>query len=191
MTENELEALKRKADLMGIDYKGNIGIETLRAKINAKLDDKPDPTVSNDNDGQPAKSARLTAAEELAAERSKQMKEQLALKRVRITCLNPAKAQWRGEIMTFANPIIGTVRRMIPFGDAGGENGTHVEVCLLNFIKERQYNRVHTTKGKNGQMHVHQKLVREFAVEELEPLTEKELAQLAAAQAAAGGVDDN
>jgi len=34
----ELEALKRKADTLGVTYSPNICVETLRARINEKLE---------------------------------------------------------------------------------------------------------------------------------------------------------
>ena len=37
--DEELALLKERADLMGIKYSGNIGIDTLKAKINERLEE--------------------------------------------------------------------------------------------------------------------------------------------------------
>ena len=38
MSSNELDLLKMQAQQLGISYKGNIGVESLRARIKAKLE---------------------------------------------------------------------------------------------------------------------------------------------------------
>ena len=188
MTLNELDLLKQKADLMGISYKSNIGVEALKAKINAKLNDEPEPTdpedTANANAGNtPRKKTKAEVEQEL---RDDMQKNQMALVRVRISCLNPLKAQIKGEIVTVANRYIGTVRKFIPFGEAT-DNGYHIPRILLAELKSRKFNSVTTKKGPNGQLLPTQRLVPEFAIEELEPLTQAELDKLASAQLAAEG----
>lgn len=184
---NELELLKQKADLMGITYKSNIGVEALRAKVNAKLNDEPEPEDVDDAAQTQVKEKKLSKAEWEQNERTRQYKEHMALVRVRVTCMNPLKASWRGEIFTTGNKYLGTVRKMVPFGE-GTENGYHIPKVLLQVIKDRKFNQVRTTKGKNGAMEVHQRLVPEFSIEVLEPLTQAELDKLAAHQRAAAGL---
>lgn len=191
MTLNELDMLKQKADQMGVPYKSNIGIETLRAKINAKLNDEPDVPDDEEEDDNtkaaPQKAQKkMSKAEIMQAERDRQAKEEMALVRVRISCLNPAKREIKGEIVTVANRFVGTVRKFVPFGEATDE-GYHLPRILLNELKSRKFNSVTTRKGPNGQMLPVQRLVPEFAIEELEPLTQEQLNKLAAAQAAAAG----
>ena len=36
----EFELLKQRADMLGIKYSGNIGLDTLRAKVNERLEEK-------------------------------------------------------------------------------------------------------------------------------------------------------
>lgn len=197
MTLNELDLLKQKADLMGISYKSNIGVEALKAKINAKLDGTPDPgegSGDGEGDGEQAQTQNALAAgprKKTKAEveqdlRDDMQKNQMALVRVRITCLNPLKGQIKGEIITVANKYIGTVRKFVPFGEAT-DNGYHLPRILLNELKARKFNSVTTKKGLNGQLLPTQRLVPEFAIEELEPLTQAELDKLASAQLAAEG----
>ena len=188
MTLNELDLLKQKADLMGIKYKSNIGIEALKAKINAKLNDEPDSDDDDSEDEQAvAHSPRKKTKAEIEQEiREKMQRDQMALVRIRISCLNPAKREIKGEIITVANKYIGTVRKFVPFGEQT-DNGYHVPRIILEELKNRKFNSVTTKKGPNGQMLPVQRLVPEFAIEELPPLTPEELAKLAAAQLAAEG----
>ena len=189
MTLNELDMLMKKADQLGVTYRSNIGIETLRAKINAKLNDEPEELDDEGEEEQqkaaPKKKA-MTKAEIIQAERDRQAKEQMALVRVRIACLNPAKREIKGEIITVANRFVGTVRKFVPFGEATDE-GYHVPRILLKELKSRKFNSVTTRKGPNGQMLPVQRMVPEFSIEELEPLTQDQINKLAAAQAAAAG----
>ena len=202
MTLNELDLLKQKADLMGISYKSNIGVEALKAKINAKLDGNPDPdegsgegSADGESDGEQAGTKaqahaagprKKTKAEIEQDTRDAMQKDQMALVRVRISCLNPLKASIKGEIITVANKYLGTVRKFVPFGEAT-DNGYHLPRVLLNELKARKFNSVTTKKGPNGQLLPSQRLVPEFAIEELEPLTQAELDKLASAQLAAEG----
>lgn len=193
MTLSEFDMLKAQADQMGITYKANIGLETLRSRVKARLENDDEPTDGDEDDvsdalevKQPAKSA-LSKDQIMQAERTKQHREQMALVRVRIACLNPAKATVPGEILTVANKYVGTVRKYIPFGEAT-DNGYHVPRILLNELKSRKFNSIKTRKGDKGAIEVTQRLVPEFSIEELEPLTKEELAKLAAQQMAAAGL---
>lgn len=198
MTLNELDTLKARADQMGITYKSNIGVEALKAKINAKLDDKPDPGDGDEAQAgttaqtqtlptpPPAAPVELTKAQQEQKFRDEQQKEHMALVRVRVSCLNPMKSQVKGEFITVANKYLGTVTKFVPFGEQTDE-GFHIPKILLAEMRNRKFNSVTTKKGPNGQMLPTQRLVPEFAIEELEPLTEQELARLAAAQLAESG----
>ncbi len=190
MTLNELDILKQKADLMGISYKANIGIEALRNKVNAKLAGTEDRTDDNGNEIPDAAEVpvpkKLSKEEQEQAIRDDMYTNQMALVRVRISCLNPAKAQIKGEIITVANRYLGTVRKFVPFGEAT-DNGYHIPRVLLNELKSRKFNSISTKKGPNGQLLPVQRLVPEFAIEELEQLSLGELDKLAAAQMAADG----
>lgn len=192
MSSNELDLLKMQAQQLGISYKGNIGVESLRARIKAKLEgteeeggeeEEADGTSENQASTAPA-GKKLTKTEQEQKFRDDQAREELKLIRVRIACLNPNKAQLRGEIITVANKYVGTVRKFIPFGE-DSDTGYHVPAILLRELRSRKFNSVKTTKGDKGQVVVNQRLVPEFSIEELEPLTQEELDKLAAVQQAA------
>lgn len=187
---DELALLKDRARLMGIDFSNNIGIDTLRARIAAKLADEEMPeddeadqaSGSSVNPLEPAVDPKLTFAQQIHA-------KQLALVRIRVTCMDPKKADLPGEIFTVANEYIGTVRKYVPFGEAT-EEGYHVPYCIFRMMEERRFLNIRTVVDRRTKARsVQSSYAKEFALEVLPPLTEKELAQLATAQAAAGSVD--
>lgn len=195
MSSNELDLLKMQAQQLGISYKGNIGVESLRARIKAKLEgteeeggEEEEADTASENQAPAAQTApaekKLSKADQEQKFRDDQARDELKLIRVRIACLNPNKAQLRGEIITVANKYVGTVRKFIPFGE-DSDAGYHVPAILLRELRSRKFNSVKTTKGDKGQMIVTQRLVPEFSIEELEPLTQEELDKLAAVQQAA------
>jgi hypothetical protein len=206
--KSNLDYLKRKADLMGIGYASNIGEDALRKKINDKIDgsEKHLPTIDPElkpviDSGVSAKTAmtleeakRIVAEAQLAEAKDgrsnyqKQYDEQMRLVRVRITNMDPRKKDLPGEIFTVANRVLGVVKKFIPYGEQT-DNGYHIPYILYNALKERVFTNIKTRKGSNGRIIVETNDAREFALEVLPPLTEKELAALAAQQGAADGMD--
>ena len=178
----ELDTLKNRARVMGLVFSNNIGLDALRAKVQAKLDGvvekKEEPVVEDE-----APKA-LTAQQE----RDKMFADQMKLIRLRITNLNPSKKDLPGEIFTFANRVLGSVRKFVPYGEQT-ENGYHVPYCIYQMMKEREFVNIKTRKDSKGRTIVEQGMAREFALEVLPMLTEVELGRLAAAQAAAAGND--
>ena len=182
--EEVLDLLKQKADVMGIKYGSRIGVDTLKAKIQARLNDEPE-----EEDSEPEKAeVVLTKAEREAQIRKEMYEKNMRLVRLRISNLNPAKKELQGEIFTVANKYLGTVKKFIPYGEAS-EEGYHVPYCLYLQLKSRKFLQVRT-RTVNGQIHVDQRWVPEFALEVLPQLTTKELNQLRNAQAAAAGAGE-
>lgn len=174
----ELEALKARATMMGISFSPRIGLERLRAKVEAKLNGETEETA-----------APKTEQQKKAELRKKMRDEQMALVRLRIANLNPSKRDLRGEIFTVANKYVGTVRKFIPYGEAT-DNGYHVPKILYEQLKSRKFLQVNTRNDRNAgnQIVVDQRWVPEFSLEVLPQLTQEELNKLAASQSAAGGV---
>lgn len=181
-----LQSLKNKATMMGINFSNNIGEEALAKKIEEKLSGGPAPTSQlNPLEGDVA-GAKPTVKKTL---RQRQIAEQMAMTRVRITCMNPQKKDLQGEIYTVANEFIGNVRKFIPYGEAS-EGGYHIPKCLLTMLQEKKFLQITTVKDKRtGTTRPVTKEVREFAIEILPPLTKEELRELAVAQIAAGSID--
>lgn len=200
----ELEMLKQRAAAMGISHSNNIGVDALRAKIDAKLKGEPEapeqpaaPQVNPFEMAQARQAERVDIQKQLESEeepvrqmslREYMLKEQMKLVRCRITNLDPKKKDLPGEIITVANEYLGTVRKLIPYGEATDE-GYHIPFCIYTFLKERRFLSITTKKDKRtGTNQVSSRYVPELSIEVLEPLTREELSQLARAQIAAGSI---
>lgn len=180
LAATELENLKSRAEKLGVKFHPSISAEKLREKIKAAQSEG-----EGDVGEQPeVKSATGTNEESPAAKKLRMKREALKLVRVRITCMNPAKKEWEGEIITVANNAVGTVKRYVPFNT---EEAWHVEHILLEQLRERQCQIFVTEKDSRGNNTRKGKLIREFAIEVLPDLTEEERADLAQRQAMAKG----
>lgn len=169
--KSELELLKERADLLGIKYSRNVALETLRAKVNERLENAD------------VKREAKISLQEL---RKREIAEQTKLVRIRLTVMNPIKAAWRGEVITVTNNIFGTVKKFVPFESRFYANGYHVPQCILNVLKRRKYLKV--TVDDKGR--IKEKVyVPEFSIEILPTLTPSELTKLAADQRAGNRID--
>lgn len=199
---SERDMLRSRAKLMGIEHSPNIGNEALRTKIQAKMDgvvesaadetktDEPEVKVADQTETKTETPAATTAPIAKPKSLRQSMREtELALVRLRITNLDPKKKDLPGEVFVFANRILGNVKKYVPFGEKT-DNGYHVPYCIYKLMRDREFLSIKVSKNSQGQETVTSKYVREFALEILPQLTTKELATLAAAQAAAGGLDD-
>lgn len=146
------------------------------------------PVVEPAKEAAPVSSQLPVVAKPLSVNDQRDVARQEALKQVRInvTCMNPAKTEYDGEIITVGNGLIGTVSKYVPFGTV---DGWHVPNIIYLMLKERQFQMFSAKKGlKPGQPSTRvTKLVREFAIEVLDPLTTQELAELKQRQLMAKG----
>lgn len=187
--EAEMAALKDRAKSLGLRVSPNIGLDALRAKVNDALtgdqDKGQEKEADADQTGKP-----LTKQQRFMTTRKRMQEEKLALKRVRISCMNPDKTDWPGEIISVGNKYLGTVRKFIPFGEFT-DNGYHVPQILLEQLENRQFlqKRTHTDQ-RTGKITVKTRFVKEFSIDELEPLTQKDLDKMAAHQRATAGLDE-
>ena len=202
---DELGLLKTRAKLLGITFSNNIGVDALREKIEAKMNEdaaahEAAAKISSTSSDQPNApvSGELKGAEQgIVPEPVKKLtlrqlmiRDNMKLVRIRVVNLDPKKKEWPGEFLTVANEHLGTVTKYVPFGEAT-DNGYHVPYCIYKMLKARKFLSIRTFKDKsNGnQIKVEQRWANEFAIEVLDPLTPEELAKLAAAQTAAGALN--
>jgi hypothetical protein len=178
LTQDELTTLKARADLLGITYHPSIGLEKLREKINA--------ATSDEASKEPVQAAPQTDEETLSQKRARLKKEASALVRIRVTCMNPAKAEWEGEIITTGNSAVGSITKYVPFN---ADAGWHVPHIIYQQLAERQCQIFTTVTDSRGNKSRKGKLIREFAIEVLPPLTPAELQELAQRQAMSKAID--
>lgn len=115
--------------------------------------------------------------------------EQMKLVRVRIQNLDPKKADLNGEIITIANKHLGNVKMFVPYGEVT-DDGWHIPYIIYKELARRKFLSIRTVKDPRTKQPVVKKgWAKEFAIDILPPLTQKELNSLATAQAAAGSID--
>lgn len=204
---SELELLKSRARMMGVEFSNNIGLETLKQRIADKMNEQENSSdLSRDKAIADTEVNGLEAAKAVAdakdttpaapaapatkqSRRSQMLADQMKLVRLRITNLDPKKKDLHGEIFTVANEVIGTVRKFIPYGEVT-DDGYHVPYILYQQLESRKFLSIRTGKDKRtGQPTVTSSWAKEFALEVLPPLTQEELNRLKTAQIAAGSVD--
>lgn len=207
---SELDLLKSRAKMMGITFSNNIGLDALKAKVEAKMAGEPDVQEDSLDEQELPQEARdaiepnalelgaranLAGAAEAEVEqrpetlREKLYRENMALLRCRITNLDPKKKDLPGEIITVANEFLGTVKVFVPFGETT-EEGWHIPTIIYNTIKTRKFLNIRTVRDPRTRTEkVSTTWAPEFAIEVLDPLTPQELKSLGQAQIAAGSLD--
>ncbi len=197
LVADERTLLLQRADQMGLKYKKNIPTTKLRDLVEGKvsgekLDTKKPKKDTGIKEGATKKvkdsEGNVTGtAKVLNRAQIKQMRRREANKlvRCRITCMNDSKKSWQGEIMAVSNSLVGEIKKFVPFG--GVE--THIPEMLLNVIQDRQFQTFETKKDGKGNTTKKAKNVKEFSVEILPPLTEKQLNDLATKQAQTRSVE--
>jgi hypothetical protein len=189
--QDELTSLKARADMLGLKYHPSISLEKLRAKVNdfvtstGPVDDADDEALA---DAQPSKHAApslVSVQETEGRKRLRLKKDAHRLVRIRVTCMNPAKKEWPGEIFTTGNAVIGSVKKYVPFNI---EDGWYVPNVIYQMINDRKCQIFVNSKSKGGVQVRSGKLIKEFSVEVLPDLTEEELKDLAQRQAMAGNI---
>ena len=174
---DELTALKARADLLGISYHPSIGLEKLRDKVNA---------VVTSDDSSNVVEAVETPVETEGAKRLRLRNEAAKLVRIRLTCMNPNKKEWDGEIITAGNAGVGTFKKYVPFN---ADDGWHVPYIIYQQLLHRECQVFVTVRDARGNKVRKGKLIKEFAIELLPQLTEDELKDLAQRQAMSKSVD--
>lgn len=177
---SELAELKQRAKRMGISFPPNANLEKMNNLIKehiAKTEPKQDTQqLKVDN----------------RSEKVRIRDEAMRLIRFKINVLNPAKTKWTGEYFTAGNDLIGHVTRFIPFN---AEEGIwHAEAILVEHIKNRRYQSFPSVESKFDRRkgtddYYKGKLLPEFSIIELPPLTVEELGELKVRQDATGAID--
>lgn len=174
--QDELAVLKHRADVMGLKYHPSIGKEALKEKINTAMSEAA--PMETEIKVQPKESEH--------ARRKRLIEEASKLIRIRVTCMNPAKKEYEGELFTAGNSVVGSYTKYIPFNV---DDGWHVPNIIFKEIRARQCQVFQTKTDHRGNKYRQGTLIKEFAVEVLPQLTEVELQELAQRQAMSKAID--
>lgn len=110
-------------------------------------------------------------------------REATKLVRVHISCMDPAKTKYKGELICVSNRNIGTIQRFVPFN-----RDWHIEQVLLDALLDKNYMVFDEEKTPRAGITVKTpRNVPAFNIRILPALTEAELKDLAQRQAMADG----
>jgi hypothetical protein len=195
----EYDALLNRAEMLGLKIHPKTGLEKLRIKVNNAIEgEKNEEELQEKSEPEVPKKAKVVAKkkkanykmlthEQFLKERSDSIKKNInRLVRIRVTCMNPNKSQWEGEIISVGSAKLGTFKKYIPFN---AEEGWHVPQIIVEALKERKYTQFYTVRGPQGQKIRKGKLVPEFNIEILPPLTPDQIKELARKQAMQNAAD--
>jgi hypothetical protein len=200
--QDGLAHVRAQADRLGIKYHHRAGISKIQETINQhfaaenKAEGFPEEhfpeSVAKDTTG-PGRSTDPRDLPEVipiseADYRHKRLmetrRECSQLIRVRIQCMNPAKAKWPGEIISVGSAKLGTFKKYIPYGLA---EPWHIPKIIYDALLEKQCSIFYTAVGDKGHKTRKSRLVPEYNIVVLPPLTPVELKELARRQAMAAG----
>lgn len=174
ITQDEREVLEARAEKLGIKFHPSLSTEKLKERVSEAMKEPEDEASETETEAQ--------GKETENAFRLRKRKEASELVRIQVTCMNPNKSEWEGEIFTVGNGVVGTFKKYIPFNVEW-----HVPRIILKQLKQRKCQIFQAGRGKNRAGMPQSKLINEYNVVELPPLTKEELKELAQRQAMAKG----
>lgn len=104
--------------------------------------------------------------------------------RCRIQNMNPLKREWPGEIISVGSARLGTWKKFVPFNSS---DPYHLPQIIFDMLIDKKCTVFHTEKDERGNSVRKGRLVNEYAIEVLDPLTPDELNELARTQALQAG----
>lgn len=198
---NIRKELIAKANEQGLEFHKNITTEKLAEKLGVDLpavEHAPEQTAQaidalnavTNGDAAPApqstsKPPKLRSLHEV--ERMKNRYLTHRRRRVIVTCLNPKKAKWRGEVIDVSNGFNGGIKMFVPFNN---EKGWYVPEFILDILRNRKFVAFQDTKTANGTPTSKAYLAQEFSITELPELTQQQIDDLRQAQARTNRLED-
>lgn len=176
-----LDNLKLQADSLGVKYSPTIGQETLAKRVNEAILEK----IENTRKVAVKRTAPKNEEESLADERSRKYKAATRLVRVQATCFDVRRKDKKGEYIMGGNALVGTIRKYIEFGVPW-----HMPKILVDLMKEREHQEWINGKTQFGITQKISRMVKTYAVQDLDVLTTVELKNLADQQALANNIKD-
>ena len=198
-TKEELITLKKEADKLGLTYNSNIGLGKLQKRVNeangveVEVDDFSEET---EEFIQKAKLAALRMAggnigklinSKLPKAKAKSilMKQATKLKRVSVTCLDPAKKDIPGQWLGVRNTMIPMTKKYIPYDG----RITHLPEIIIKHLREKECQVFKVvTDSSTGEKTRKPSTQKMFSVADMPALNDKEISELAEAQRAAGTI---
>jgi len=178
----EQTAVREQANTLGIKYHHNASDETIQKLIDSQstANELPEGVLPRDK-CQPMDQETFSRK---YGRKGLDRKEVAQLIRCRIQCMNPAKKDWPGEIFSVGSAKLGTFKKFVPFNSP---EPYHLPRIIYDMLVEKKCTVFHTVTDTRGNKIRKGRLVNEFAIEVLPPLTKEELSDLARQQALKAG----
>ena len=133
----------------------------------------------------PSEAAKAAKEKHLAAMQTPE-KRAMKLTRVVVTPNDPTMVNYPGLIFSVGASGLNNGRMVKKFVPFNNEEGWHVPQIILNQIENGQMQKFKTVTRANGEKVLEPYLTKKFNVRILDPLTQEELEQVAAANKVAG-----
>jgi hypothetical protein len=176
-----LLAARAEADRLGVRYHHRANEDTIRRLI-AEASSSPSEPAQAVPAGGPkmGPGAVLTRKEYEKAEAQKRARNAGRLRRVQITCMDPTKKNWDGEVITVSSRTMGTYKKFVPY------NGLpyHVPQAIYDELKSKKCT-VFVNEKRGSETFRKGVLIDKYSIVDLPDLTPAELDDLAKKQAMA------
>jgi len=191
---DQLEILKKRAAMLGLKHHHNIGITKLSKLIadHMNKDDSEEqsedtvteviPAPKKASNGKVIPPAPVRKSRALL--RREALNEANRLIRINVTCMDPNKREYPGELIMVSNARIGTIKKFVQFGTS---DGYHVPYVIYKALKDKKFQIF--PKNQKNKSTQKGKLINAYNVEVLDGLTPKELKALANQQKMAQNID--
>jgi hypothetical protein len=191
ITNPELTQVRAEADKLGVKYHHRAGVAKIQGLIDNHLPQTTSPVPAAVVKAEPVQ--RQVPKAPVVLMTAKQFKDRklaqqrlacTRLIRVRIQCMNPNKKDWPGEIISTGSAKLGTFKKYIPFNSP---EPYHIPKIIFDVLSEKKCSVFYNETARLGHAVRKSRLVPEYAIEVLEPLTPEQLSELARTQALAAG----
>jgi len=183
----EVEDLREELKSHGVTMHHKTGVAKLKTTLQAVMDGTyEEKKMAKATDTVEVKEeVKVTTT---APKKKKLSREQEAMRLVRIIVSpnDPVKAALPGGIFTVCSSKINkgrSIKKFVPFNN---EEGWHVPNAVYKQIENAQMQKFKSVKMPNGDTAMEPYIAKMYNVQVLPPLSEKELADLAAAQKSRG-----
>ena len=189
-TTARIDSLKKKAGRLNIKFHPKIGEEALASKIQQFEANMDQAAFTDAQKAVSQEDVNLSAVAENVVLSSRQRKmairrEQSALVRITLNCMNADKKEWEGEFFKVSNSVLDLPQRYVKYGEMW-----HVPKLMLSMIEERQCKQWYKAKNSRGEKVNKVRMIKEFQITVHPQITPAELEALKAKQLQTRAVDE-
>lgn len=196
LQEEYRSTIEEEAKRLNVKFKATISTEQLYARVKAAREgiELTDEQLEEENIKEGDKIApnlqkvnlvpqdQLQLSPELQRQKKREYLETKV--RVQVTCNDPMKAAWQGEIIEVSNNLISRKKEFVPFNVPW-----HVNRFILNALEEKTFTQHYTVKTPKGMVNRH-RLAKAYNVTPLPALTKEEIQAIARKQLAAKDTEE-